>query len=164
MLEGENRQLQTLAADALGLLADPQAVTALCKTLDDSDSGVRGHAAAALGSIGTEHPNQITGFMPALLALLSDPDPWIQVTAAEVLGDLGKIDPTVAQQSIPRLLDTLKLVEKRAAFSLIERAILAMGLHARPPLTAIAVVESDSHSNEAQFLLKQIADESAHAG
>ncbi len=68
------------AARTLGVMADPESVTALTKSLLDEDPDVRTDAAEALGKLGD--PSAI----PALMEnLVDDPDPDVKKMALEAL-------------------------------------------------------------------------------
>jgi len=73
------------AVEALGLIRDAGAVTALCGVLDDSSGEVRWQAARALGRIGA--PARRCG--PALLRTLEDPNADVRMAVVRALPKLG---------------------------------------------------------------------------
>ena len=111
---------RSVAADALGELAAPQAVAPLLRLLDASDSGVRASAARALGKIGSREPVErlidiaehdrawavrtwaigalraigAQEVVPRLVPLLDDPNPAVRASVVRALGQLG--DSSVA--------------------------------------------------------------------
>ena len=82
-LSGEVPELRMAAANALGELGVEDAVPALAKVFDDSDSRVRARAARATGVIGDQRATE------PLTGLLSDPKASVRLEAAEALGRIG---------------------------------------------------------------------------
>jgi protein-S-isoprenylcysteine O-methyltransferase Ste14 len=83
LLQNEQTEVRTLAADYLGRIASQRAVPALIAALDDSIADVRGRAAEALGVTGAPECKE------PLLRLLDDPESWIRQTTMRSLAQLG---------------------------------------------------------------------------
>jgi len=82
-LESDRPELRMAAANALGELGQPEAVSALADRFDDPDPRVRARAARACGQIGD--PRATT----ALEGLLGDSSGSVRRAAAEALGRIG---------------------------------------------------------------------------
>jgi HEAT repeat protein len=81
--EHEYADVRSLAAGALGALADKRAVPSLLRALKDRQATVRGSAARALGRIGAEEA------IPALKGALADLDTIVQKSAQQALERFG---------------------------------------------------------------------------
>jgi vesicle coat complex subunit len=110
------------AADMRGASSDPgrrggggneRAVTALTAMLADTDAGVRGSAAEALGDLCARSAG------PALTALLDDPEPAVRARAARALGEIGHA-PAVERLARTVRFDPDPDVAKRALDALAE--------------------------------------------
>ncbi len=139
-LGDEHAPVRLAAAEALGGIADDEAIAVLLASLQDADPLRRSSAAAALGHIGAEEAvvplinclrdrdanvrlsaAEALGNIADLLALaplivtLADDDPWVRVAAATAL---GKLDDDQAAPSLIRVLESDEsLVVRRAALS-----------------------------------------------
>jgi hypothetical protein len=92
-------EVREAAAWTLGQIAEPMAVAALGRALEDTDAVVRGLAALALRNIGSA----AAPARDALLAKLDDPEPAVRMMAAQAIGRLR--DPA----AIDRLIQTASL-------------------------------------------------------
>jgi len=91
ILRAKRLGLQRNACVALGNLADPAAVPALCRALAEGDPLVRGHAAWALGRIGTREASSALQ-----RAALEECDPSVleEINAAvEAMSEAGPVAP-----------------------------------------------------------------------
>lgn len=79
MLSDPDVSIRRDAAEGLGALGTPMAITQLLGALDDEDPGVRWRAAEALGSLGDKA-------VPKLVNLLKSPDGDVRWGAATALG------------------------------------------------------------------------------
>ncbi|MCO4769257.1 MAG: HEAT repeat domain-containing protein, partial [Deltaproteobacteria bacterium] len=87
--------VRTVAAEALGLLADPTATSSLVEAmLRDPAAQVRGGAARALGR--TADPASLS----ALVDALDDPDPWTRIRAVEALEALHPDDAELLLEAV----------------------------------------------------------------
>jgi len=112
LLEHKDHRVRVSAAQALGKIADPQAIPALVRALDDNNSYVRKFAAQALGKIAD--PQAI----PGLLQALSDKDSQVQVLAAHALGKIAH--PQAVPALVKALSDRYSGVRETAAQALGE--------------------------------------------
>ena len=80
ILRAKKAGLQRNACVALGNLGDPSAVPALARALEQGEALVRGHAAWALGRIGTTHAKTALNG-----AVKSEQDPWVLEEIANAL-------------------------------------------------------------------------------
>ncbi|HQK55884.1 MAG TPA: HEAT repeat domain-containing protein [Methanolinea sp.] len=102
--------VQYEAAEALGVLREPTAVTPLMAALTgDRYSGVRWKAAEALARIGSPA-------VEPLIGALGNPDEDVRWKAAIALGEIG--DPRAIPPLIALLEDHDRFVQSRAAFAL----------------------------------------------
>ncbi len=83
LLASEDREARRWAAQALGLVKDPQAIAPLADCLGDGRSEVRKAAAHALGTIGD------AGALVHLDRALANRDPETRKTIVEALGAIG---------------------------------------------------------------------------
>ena len=107
-LNNEQPEIREYVVDALGHCRQPQALKALSKMLDDSDSNVRPQAIAAIGMIGGRRAEDL------LLKAMRDGkrNPYERGKAAE---SLGQIDvPTVVTDLVGVLEDHSQIEELRA--------------------------------------------------
>lgn len=109
----------------LGWLAR-EALPALVKALDDSDSKVREAAAHAIGQMGPDG-------LPALSGMLNHQDKYVRRNAAWALGKLGPL----ARPALPSLCAALKDNDPRTA-SGIAQALGNMGADAADAIPALA--------------------------
>ena len=86
--------MRQAAAQALGLIKNPQAVEPLIATLQDPDGTVRQAAAEALGLI--KNPQAVE----PLIATLRDPDSSMREAAAKALGQIGDVRAIEALNSL----------------------------------------------------------------
>ena len=83
VLNDEDSNVCSRAAEALGNIGNEVAVPALVQALNHADSSVRRSAAKALGNIGNE------AAVPALVQALNHADSNVYSSAAEALGNIG---------------------------------------------------------------------------
>ena len=86
LLEDQDPQVRTVAAQALGKIAAPDSVPALLRGLEDSDPDVRAMSAWALGRFGEDVLDE-AGLK--LAERLDDPSPEVKQAAAQALGAVG---------------------------------------------------------------------------
>jgi len=117
--------VQYEAAEALGVLREPSAVTPLMAALTgDRYSGVRWKAAEALALIGSPA-------VEPLIGALGNPDEDVRWKAAIALGEIG--DPRAIPPLIALLEDHDRFVQSRAAYALGQFGSSALS----PLLTAL---------------------------
>jgi len=86
LLQDQDPQMRTTAAQALGKIAAPGTAAALLGSLDDTDPDVRTMSAWALGRFG-EDVLDLAGL--ELAKRLDDPSPVVKLAAAQALGAVG---------------------------------------------------------------------------
>lgn len=99
------------AAEALGILAEPEGASGLLEALHDVEAAVRRNAVKALSELGDEQ------VLPELLRALNDEDCSVRVWTARILGELG------SKEAVPQLLEALHDVES----DVHEVAVQALG-------------------------------------
>ena len=107
------------------------AIPSLIGAFDDSDAGVRWHAAVALGKIGP-------AAVPALVSALKDGQVNIRRGAALALGMIGSDANAAVPALISALTDNDELVREHAA-----EALGRFGSEARPALEGLITMLSD---------------------
>jgi hypothetical protein len=100
------------AAETLGFQRATEAVPALCRVADGSDSYLRANVAEALGAIGVRSPDVAA----VLLRLLNDENEVVRCFAAEALGDLKE---TSAQEALTLHVSDVPTVRVWACYSLV---------------------------------------------
>jgi len=95
-LQERDEGVRQVAAEALGVAGNNEAVPSLAKALHDENAGVRSTAAAALGQIGDRT------VVPDLLNALRDRNDSVRGLAAEALGRIGD------RTAVPDLLKALR--------------------------------------------------------
>ena len=140
--------------DGLAFTRDNTVIPFLTEVLKNSDESIRGHSAEALASIGKIHPDDRLPIASILIPCLDDPDHWVRVAVAEALADLAQLEQMVADKAVPALLEVLNQVEKKAVFSLIERAILRIGTNLILPLQYL--LDDPVYGGQALWLLEQL--------
>jgi len=92
LLQDQDPQMRTTAAQALGKIAAPDTVPALLRSLEDTDPAVRAMSAWALGRFG-EDILDLAGL--ELAKRLDDPSPAVKLAAAQALGAVGSTQTIV---------------------------------------------------------------------
>lgn len=128
-LNDNDGQVRLMAVMALEKSKTKEAVTALSKALNDTNSEVRRFAAASLGNIGTEAREAV----PALIQRLHIDDGYM---IAEALGKIGYPSPL-----LPLLKDKDKNVRKWVAYALGK-----MGPSAKEAVSPVTVLFTDLDS------------------
>jgi HEAT repeat protein len=90
LLNDTEDDVRSEAVETLGFLRATEAVYALCRTADSTDSYLRTNIAEALGAIGVRTPETAN----VLLRLLNDENEIVRCFAAEALGDLRETSAT----------------------------------------------------------------------
>jgi len=125
-LADESPHVRKLAADALGLSAEPNAVPALAARLLDTDANVRAAVAEALGRVAT--PEAVA----ALRSHLLDVQPADPLEASTVLWSLSRAHVSLP---LPSLDTWLKNPMTRAA-------ALSLTTHCKEPEAALSVLQA----------------------
>lgn len=92
LLQDQDPQMRTTAAQALGKIAAPGTAAALLRSLEDTDPAVRAMSAWALGRFG-EDILDLAGL--ELAKRLDDPSPAVKLAAAQALGAVGSTQTIV---------------------------------------------------------------------
>lgn len=110
----DTQVMQAAAAEALGWIGDPRAVSPLLLFLSEGEPSneLRELAAEALGRIGD--PNTVE----PLMAALEDSNEWVRRAAAEALGLLGDRS---AIESLSSLLNDESVMVQDAAFDALKK-------------------------------------------
>lgn len=170
LLKSSNDTSRRLAAFALGVVNDADAVDPLVGALKDENSRVRQAASFSLGKLG-----DIAAVVP-LMEILHDEDPLVRAAAATALGKIG--DP----QAVPVLLELLEdkdhmiqkavisalalLKDKRAIEAFLQairskdeaiREIAALGIQEIGDMQAIRSLIADLKSND-RNLRRRVAE------
>jgi len=99
------------AANVLGIMGDPAAVTPLVEALEDNNRDVRWAVVKALGKIGNQ------GAIPGLIGRLADDAP-VRREAVRILGEIGVGKPEVVDALIPLLENSDAKVRSETALAL----------------------------------------------
>ena len=156
VLQDGDRNLRRIAAESLGHIGDPQAVSALLLSLDDPHWSVRCAAATALGRIRSPKATR------ALLDHLADDDATVRRAVVAALGEIG--DARAAQRLREILEDpSLQAAALEAlrriggpALPEIERAPGQIGPEARRLLVNLVGKIEDGRA--ARFLIQALSD------
>ncbi len=156
MLQDGDRNLRRIAAESLGHIGDPQAVSALLLSLDDPHWSVRCAAATALGRIRSPRATR------ALLDHLADDDATVRRAVVAALGEIG--DARAAQRLTEILEDpglqatALEALRRIGGPALpeIERTPAQIGPEARRLLVNLVGKIEDGRA--ARFLIQALSD------
>jgi HEAT repeat protein len=159
VLSDPDRNLRRAASEALGSIADTQAVPPLLIALEDEHWSVRCAAATALGRI---HSGKATA---ALLARLADEDATVRRTAVAALGEIG--DARAAARRVQGLQDpglqaaALEALRRIGVPALpeLERSFAALPADVRRQLVNLVGKIEDRASR--RLLLVALTDDSA---
>jgi len=137
---------RSAAAQGLGALGDPEAVTPLLRCLQASGDGLRVSAVKALAQIG--EPSVI----PTLLDVAeNDEASGVRVTAVDALASLG--DARGVEMLTRLALDPLPLIETSLRWFRIETSV---GLY-RPPLAILSSRRKEVHQTR-RWALKRLRE------
>jgi len=113
--------VRTLSCQALGVLANPESITALTKAATDGDKIVRLAALQALLSVGRHNPQTLDSVMSVLDSLFKDPEGIVRAAAAReaVVSGMSDAWKTRIQANLKALLvDSNPIAAANAKLSL----------------------------------------------
>lgn len=146
--------LKTIAADALGQLAVPEAVPVLVKATGDRNILVRLPALQALGRIAAANAAQAGEIMPVLIAGLADREGTVRRVSVEALGrNAGAFSPGAERDDLVRML-TDAASDQNPLVTQAATAALAATLAAKAPGSANAPVSGMAPSAPAPRWLR----------